>query len=76
MRREVERRAEHAVHEVMSTVIRLNPFLRSVDVILEFDELKLEAAVEYNGVGPVLSENPPPPRIWPRKRDLPLFPVS
>jgi hypothetical protein len=59
MRREVERRAEHAVHEVMSTVIRLNPFLRSVDVILEFDELKLEAAVEYNGVGPVLSENPP-----------------
>jgi len=58
MRHEVERRAEHAVHEVMSTVM-LNPFLRSADVILEFDELKLEVAVEYNGVGPVLSENPP-----------------
>jgi len=59
MRREVERRAEHAVHEVMGTVMRLNPFLRSAEVILEFDELKLEAAVEYNGVGPVFSENPP-----------------
>src|SRR5215831_9528913 len=58
MRREVERRAEHAVHEVMGTVMRLNPFLRSAEVILESDELKLEAAVEYNGVGPVFSENP------------------
>ena len=36
--------------------MRVNPFLRSVDVILEFDELKLEAAVEYNGAGPVLSD--------------------
>src|SRR5215467_7128972 len=59
MRREVERRAEHAVHEVMATVMRLNPFLRSADIIQDFDELKLEAAVEYNGVGPVLSDNPP-----------------
>ena len=40
--------------------MRVNPFLRSVDVILEFDELRLElrleAAVEYNGTGPVLSD--------------------
>jgi len=59
MRREVEKRAEHAIHEVMATVMRLNPFLRSVEVILEFDELKFEAAVEYNGAGPVLPERPP-----------------
>jgi len=39
--------------------MRLNPFLRSADVVLEFDELKIEVEVEYNGVGPVLSENPP-----------------
>ena len=59
MRREVERRAEHAVHEVISTVMRLNPFIRSMDVILEFDELRFEAAVEHNGAGPVLSDSPP-----------------
>jgi len=59
MRREVERRAEHAVHEVISTVMRLNPFIRSMDVILEFDELRFEAVVEHNGAGPVLSDSPP-----------------
>jgi len=61
MRREVEVRAEHAIHEVLATVMRLNPFLRSVEVILEFDELKLNAAVEFNGAGPVLSETLPAP---------------
>jgi NCS2 family nucleobase:cation symporter-2 len=61
MRREVEVRAEHAIHEVLATVMRLNPFLRSVDVTLEFDELKLNAAVEFNGAGPVLSDTLPAP---------------
>lgn len=61
MRREVEVRAEHAIHEVLATVMRLNPFLRSVDVTLEFNELRLNAAVEYNGAGPVLSDTLPSP---------------
>lgn len=61
MRREVEVRAEHAIHEVLATVMRLNPFLRAIDVTLEFDELKLQAAVEYNGAGPTLSETLPAP---------------
>ena len=61
MRREVEVRAEHAIHEVLATVMRLNPFLRSVDVSLEFNELTLNAAVEYNGAGPVLSDTLPAP---------------
>src|SRR5215471_12617404 len=61
MRREVEVRAERAIHEVLATVIRLNPFLRAVDVSLEFDELKLNATVAYNGAGPVLSDSLPAP---------------
>ncbi|HET9405647.1 MAG TPA: solute carrier family 23 protein [Candidatus Sulfotelmatobacter sp.] len=61
MRREVEVRAEHAIHEVLATVVRLNPFLRSVDVTLEFNELRLNVAVEYNGAGPVLSDTLPSP---------------
>jgi len=61
MRREVEQRAEHAIHEVISSVMSLNPFLRQMDITLEFDELKLSAAVEYAGVGPVLAETAPTP---------------
>ena len=61
MRREVEVRAEHALHEVLATVMRLNPFLLSVDVTLEFNELRLNAAVEYNGAGLVVSDTLPSP---------------
>jgi len=61
MRREVEQRAEHAIHEVISSVMSLNPFLRQMGITPEFDELKLNAAVEYAGVGPVLSETAPTP---------------
>lgn len=61
MRREVEVRAEQAIHEVLATVMRLNPYLRSVGVTLEFDELKLNANVEYNGAAPALSDRLPDP---------------
>jgi NCS2 family nucleobase:cation symporter-2 len=61
MRREVEVRAERAIHEVLATVIRLNPFLRAVEITLEFDELKLNATAAYNGAGPVLSDSLPAP---------------
>jgi NCS2 family nucleobase:cation symporter-2 len=61
MRREVEVRAEHALHEVIATVTRLNPFLRAAEITLEFDELKLTAAVEYDGAGPILADAPPTP---------------
>jgi len=61
MRREVEVRAEHAIHEVIASVMRLNPFLRAIDITLEFNELKLIAAVEYGGAGPLLVDAPPTP---------------
>jgi NCS2 family nucleobase:cation symporter-2 len=59
MRREVEQRAEHAIHEVITSVLALNPSLRQIDISLEFDELKLVASLEYNGVSPALAETAP-----------------
>lgn len=59
MRREVEMRAVHAIHEVISSVVSLNPFLRQIEIIVEFDELSLEAAVEYAGLTPILSDSAP-----------------
>jgi xanthine permease XanP len=59
MRREIEMRAENAIHEVISSIVSLNPFLRRIDVSLEFDELKLGAVLEYDGISPVLAETAP-----------------
>lgn len=59
MRREVEMRAEHAIHEVISSIVSLNPFLRQAEIIVEFDELKLEATIEYTGLAPILADSAP-----------------
>jgi len=61
MRRELEQRAKHAIHEVIASVLTLNPSLRQIAITLEYDELKLGATVEYNGVSLVLAETPPTP---------------
>lgn len=59
MRREVEVRAENAIHETIARVVELNPSVRQIHVTAEFDELKLDAAVEYVGVAPIIAEAPP-----------------
>lgn len=59
MRREVEMRAEYAIHEVIARVSALDPFLGQIDITAEFDEFKLEAALEYVGTAPVLADSPP-----------------
>jgi NCS2 family nucleobase:cation symporter-2 len=59
MRREVEIRAVHAIHETISSVVSLNPFLRQMEIIVEFDEFSLDAAVEYSGLTPILSDSAP-----------------
>ena len=59
MRREVEIRAVHAIHEVIASVVSLNPFLKQLEVMVEFDEFNLNAEVEYSGLTPILSESAP-----------------
>lgn len=59
MRREVEVRAEHAVHEALASVTMLNPLLREIDIIAEFDELSLKIALEYAGAAPDLASTAP-----------------
>jgi len=61
MRREVEVRAEHAVHETLASIATLNPFLREVDIVAEFDELSLKIALEYTGAAPDLASSAPTP---------------
>jgi len=61
MRREVEQRSVHAIHETISSIVSLNPFLRQIEVIAEFDEFSLDIAVEYSGLTPILSESAPTP---------------
>lgn len=59
MRREVEVRAEHAVHETLASVATLNPLLRELEIVAEFDELRLKIALEYAGVAPDLASSAP-----------------
>jgi xanthine permease XanP len=50
MRREVAVHAEQAMNEVVNSASVLNPGLTHLDVTLSFNELRLEAAIEYVGV--------------------------
>lgn len=61
MRREVEMRAVHAIHEAISSVMTLNPFLKQLEIVVEFDEFNLNAEIVYSGVTPILSNTPPTP---------------
>jgi xanthine permease XanP len=61
MRREVEQRAEHAIHEVVTSIVRLNPQVGDMEITLEFDELKLSASIEYRGASLVLADTAPTP---------------
>ena len=55
MRREIEIRAEQAIHEALACIAAVNPFLREVEITAEFDELNLKVALEYSGVAPLLA---------------------
>jgi xanthine permease XanP len=59
MRREVEMRAVQAVHEVILSVVSLNPSLEQLQVIFQFNEFNLNAEVNYSGVAPVLTGTAP-----------------
>ena len=59
MRREVEQRANRSLHEVIVSVLALNPRLREMDITLEFDELRLTATIDYDGASLVLPDRAP-----------------
>jgi len=61
MRREVVIRAIQAVNETVNSALAFNPGLERVDVSVEFDEFKLGADVEYEGVPIQLAETAPSP---------------
>ena len=61
MRREVVLRAIQAVNETVNSALAFNPGLERVEVSIEFDEFKLGADVEYEGVPIQLAESAPSP---------------
>jgi NCS2 family nucleobase:cation symporter-2 len=61
MRREVIIRAIQAVNETVNSALAFNPGLERVRVIIEFDEFKLSADVEYGGVPIRFAESAPSP---------------
>jgi NCS2 family nucleobase:cation symporter-2 len=61
MRREVVIRAVQAVDETVNSALACNPGLERVKVSIEFDEFKLAADVEYEGVPIRLAESAPSP---------------
>ena len=61
MRREVVIRAVQAVHETVNSALAFNPGLERVEVSIEFDEFKLRADVEYEGVPIQLAGTAPSP---------------
>jgi xanthine permease XanP len=61
MRREVVIRAVQAVNETVISALAFNPGLERVQVSIEFDEFKLDADVEYEGVPIQLAESAPSP---------------
>ena len=50
MRREVATRADQALNEVVNSASVLNPGLKDLEISLAFNELKLDAAIEYEGL--------------------------
>ena len=61
MRREVVMRAIQAVNETVNSALAFNPGLERVEVNVEFDEFKLRADIEYEGVPIRLAESAPSP---------------
>ena len=61
MRREVVIRAIQAVNEAVNSASAFNPDLERVKVSIEFDEFKLSADVDYEGVPIQLAESAPSP---------------
>src|SRR5271154_6617445 len=59
MRREVVISAVQAVHETVNSALAFNPGLERVQVSIEFDEFKLAADLEYEGVPIQLAESLP-----------------
>jgi len=73
MRREVVIRAIQAVNETVNSALAFNPGLGRVDVSIEFDEFKLGADVEYEGVPIELAESAPSPESLVTDRGIALL---
>src|SRR5271154_3222903 len=59
MRREVVISAVQAVHETVNSALLFNPGLERVKISIEFDEFKLVADLEYEGVPIQLADSAP-----------------
>jgi xanthine permease XanP len=59
MRREVVISAAQAVHETVNSALAFNPGLERVQVSIEFDEFKLAADLEYEGIPIQLADSVP-----------------
>ncbi len=59
MRREVALRAEHALVEIANSALMLNPALKNLELTLSFDELKLAAMIQFQGIPLQIAESAP-----------------
>jgi xanthine permease XanP len=59
MRHEVAIRAEHAINEAVMSASALNTELTCLEVSLAFDELKLDAEIEYEGAPLEIAKSAP-----------------
>ena len=50
MRPDIAQRAEHAINEAVNSALAFNPGLARAEISIAFDELKLDADVDYAGV--------------------------
>jgi xanthine permease XanP len=61
MRPDVALRAEHAINEAVNSALAFNPGLARAEITIEFDELKLDADVDYVGAPLEMVEIAPSP---------------
>ncbi len=59
MRQEVAMRAEHAINETVNSALAFNPGLARAEISIQFNELKLDADIDYIGVPIQMSESAP-----------------
>lgn len=52
-------RAEHAVNEAVNSALAFNPGLKRAEIGIAFDELRLDADIDYEGVPVQLAEHAP-----------------
>ena len=61
MRPDIAQRAEHAINEAVNSALAFNPGLARAEISIAFDELKLDADVDYAGVPLEMADTAPSP---------------